>query len=313
MSSRQTAKKRANEEGGDHREPKKTRATIEDTEQQTAETPTDNTVDANENNATEITITTRPNLSLELVARLNQLNTHVGKTTCSRALSRLDLSELHWGALAQGKNDRAPYMCIEGNVVSVWSVAELIGIKLWVKQDGRALYPQAHPSVLFMPLLKPDFLKAQDILRRFSNPTKEPESADGIWTGRWMVKYGTDVRSAPVMDKLYDARSKYESKLVMDPYPPEKLAVGDIVLLEMLIVRSHVKNKDDNGDVEMPEASTSTAPPSPVKGSPSKGAQFKKFEKKPWVEWRVDFRLNSLSVLRANEEASLVGEEDIVV
>ncbi|KAF7792442.1 hypothetical protein EIP86_003479 [Pleurotus ostreatoroseus] len=296
MSTRQ-AKKRGNEDPPETKDPKKNRTPADDQGDTTqAGVPT---ADGIKQTEAQIDARIRPGLEAALYTRLNELNNHVGDRIACASLAKIDLSQLRWGPPAPGRRDRSRYLCQDGNVFTLWSVAEVVAVNIWERDnDGHRMYPRNRQSILFKPMLDADFQVARRIVSELAQPVAVLAEADGVWTGRYMSEWGKPAHVTPLLDKVYDARNRFESKQVMNGYPIENVNSGDLVLLEMTIIRYHKKNKADAASSSS-AASTSSAPASPQNtSSPSKG----KWQKKPWIEWDVDLRLEACSVLYADPD-----------
>lgn len=77
--------------------------------------------------------------------------------------------------------------------------------------------------------------------------------------------------------RCYDATSAYKSKVDMTRYHTTDLKAGDIVLIEMSVIRWAPKSEAEKKDFS-------------VKGKPFKAH-------KEWRNWNVEFKLDALSVI----------------
>ena len=95
----------------------------------------------------------------------------------------------------------------------------------------------------------------------------------------------------PPFSRVYDALDSFKPKAAMSAYPLKDLKKGDILLVEMFVVRWPVKDEESANK----DAST------------SKG----KTKRREWRRWNVEFRLDSLSVLYPGSDyAQDVGFDD---
>ena len=96
----------------------------------------------------------------------------------------------------------------------------------------------------------------------------------------------------PILDRVYDATASFKPKNEMPLYSAEDLKIGDIVLMEMSVIRWVPRNQSSRGT---DAASSATRW---YKG------------KRIWHSWVVEFKLDAISLLYSGPDYFGIPQDD---
>lgn len=188
--------------------------------------------------------------------------------------------------------------------LTLWAVAELVNVSLRNKDGPFQGMPRRKPGVMFAPLLGADFGMAARILFEKAEPVKSTFASeldmwtrsddfcidqvgplDGFWTNRFMGPPNISGDQVPILDRVYDARTLYTTKANMPKYSADDLKAGDIVHIEMGVIRWTSRDEPlqadgTDGDVGV---------------IPSHNNRYK--DRRVWHSWAVGFKLDAISLL----------------